>query len=51
MVMRHLNRLARAVFEALFLEVNKIRWNGALRNLLQWKMSLLLTEVLELDGL
>jgi len=40
-VVKHFNRLPREVVEAPSLETFKARLDGALSNLIQWKMSLL----------
>jgi len=47
----HWNRLPREAVAAPSLAVFKARLDGALSNLVWWKMSLLMAEGLELDGL
>ena len=46
-VVKHWNRLPREAVNAHFLEVFKARLHGALRNLIWWKMSLLMAGRLE----
>ena len=46
-VVKHWNRLPREAVNAPFLEVFKARLHGALRNLIWWKMSLLMAGRLE----
>ena len=50
-VVRHWNRLPRKVVDALSLEVFKARLDGALSNLVLWKVSLPMAGGLELDDL
>jgi len=50
-VVRHWNRLPREVVDAPSLELFKARLDGALRNLVYWKVSLSLAEGLELHDL
>ena len=50
-VMRHWNRLPREVGDAPSLEVLKVMLDGALSNLIQWKMSLPMAGGLQLDDL
>jgi len=50
-VVRHWNRLPSEVVAAPFLEVFKARLDGALSNLVWWKLSLSMAEGLELDDL
>ena len=50
-VVRHWNRLPREVVDALSLEVFKARLDGALSNLVKWKVSLPMAGGLELDDL
>jgi len=40
-VVKHWNRLPREVVDALFLEIFKVRLDGAVSNLIELKMSLL----------
>ena len=48
-VVRHWHRLPREVVAAPSLEVSKARLDGALSNLVQWKVSLPVAGGLELD--
>jgi len=50
-VVRHWNRLPRKAMDAPSLVVFKARLDGALNNLVWWKMSLLMAEGLEPDDL
>ena len=50
-VVRHWHRLPREVVEAPSLEVFKARLDGALGNLVQWRVSLPMVGGLELDDL
>ena len=50
-VVRHWNRLPREAVDAPFLEVFKARLDGALSNLVLWKVSLPMAGGLELDDL
>jgi len=50
-VVRHWNRLPREVVDAPSLEMFKARLDGALSNLVLWKVSLLMAGGLELDDL
>jgi len=50
-VVKHWNRLPREAVNALSLEVFKARLDGALSNLVEWKMSLLMAGGLEPDDL
>ena len=50
-VVRHWDRLPREAVAAPSLEVSKARLDGALSNLVQWKVSLPVAGGLELDGL
>jgi len=50
-VVRHGNRLPREVVDASSLEVFKPRLDGALSNLVEWKLSLLMAGGLEPDDL
>jgi len=50
-VVRHWNRLPREAVDASSLEVFKAKLDGALSNLVWWKMSLLMAGGLELDDL
>jgi len=50
-VMRHCNKLPREVVDAPSLAVFKARLDGALSNLVQWKVSLSKAAGLELDDL
>jgi len=50
-VVKHWPRLPRAAVAAPSLAVSKARLDGALSNLVWWKMSLLMAEGLEPDGL
>jgi len=50
-VVKHWHRLPRALVDAPSLEVFKARLDGALSNLVWWKMPLLMAEGLEPDDL
>ena len=50
-VVRHWNRLPREVVDAPSLEVFKARLDGALSNLVRWKVSLPMAWGLELEDL
>ena len=50
-VVRHWNRLSREVVDAHFLAVFKARLDGALSDLVLWKVSLLIAGGLELGDL
>jgi len=50
-VVRHWNRLLRETVDVPYLEVFKARLDGALSNLVQWQMSLLMAGGMEPDGL
>jgi len=50
-VVKHWNRLPREVVDAPSLEIFNTRLDGALSNLVWWKMSLPMAGELELDGL
>jgi len=50
-VVKHWNRLAREAVDAPSLEVFKARLDGALSNLVSWKVSLLMAGGLEPDDL
>ena len=50
-VLRDWNRLPREAVDVPSLEVFKVRLDGALSNLVQWKLSLPMAGVLEVDNL